>query len=94
MTDGNEKVQTDLRHLAGGVAHALKGMYGVDYEFVLIVVMPAGDEPDTVRLNTITAIQDSEKIAQIGQHLIDMAGAQRRQQELDPDNDGDVQGHA
>jgi hypothetical protein len=89
----NEKVQTDLRHLAGGVAHALKGMYGTDYEFVLIVVMPAADEPNTVRLNTVTGITDPDKMFQIGQHLIDMAKAQRGQQ-LDPDNDGDVQGHA
>lgn len=71
----NSKLHNDMRSLAGGINHAITTLNaGQPLDFMLVVVIPAGD--DEVTLNTITGIQDPYHIARIGQHLIDMAKAQ------------------
>jgi hypothetical protein len=87
-----DQIQGDLRTLAGGIDHAIKGMYGdKTFEFMLILCVPA--EEGFVTFNTISGITDPRSIAQVGQHLIDMAKSQGVQ-DLDPDLDDDVKGHA
>lgn len=86
---------TELEALANGIDYALRALNkGVSLEFMLILVKPSGD--GHVTLNTITGITDCEKIASIGQHLLDMARAQQDHSDkvLDEFDDKDVQGHA
>lgn len=88
----SKKVHEDLKALANGINHVLASRFGdLTPEFMLIIVQY--QEGDTVMLNTITGIQDPNKIHTIGQHLIDMAKAQT-EPSLDPNNDTDVKGHA
>ena len=88
----SRKVHEDLKALANGISHVLTSRFGdLTPEFMLIMVQY--QEGDQVTLNTITGIQDPNKIAIIGQHLIDMAKAQT-EPSLDPNNDSDVRGHA
>ena len=91
----SKKVHEDLKALANGINHVLTSRFGdLTPEFVLIIVQyQEGEQGDQVTLNTITGIQDPNKIATIGQHLIDMAKAQT-EPSLDPNNDSDVRGHA
>jgi hypothetical protein len=93
MTD---KPHPTLEHLANGIDFALRGMYGGrSLEFLLVLVQPTSDDGH-VTLNSITAITDPDKIASIGQHLVDMARAQQDHSDkaLDEYDDKDVQGHA
>jgi hypothetical protein len=90
-----KQAPTDLENLANGIDYALRALNkGVSLEFMLILVKPAGD--GQVTLNTITGITEAEKIAVIGQHLVDMARAQQDQADirLDEVNDDEIQGHA
>lgn len=92
------KVTDDLKALANGVNFALASMNdGRRLDFMLIVATPKGDDSDEVVLNTVPGIMNPYQIAQIGQHLIDMARAQitsAQEPSLDPDSDTDVRGHA
>jgi hypothetical protein len=93
MNDDDDNVHDDLKSLANGINFAIASLNkGKALDFLLILVKP-GESGDHVTLNTITGITDPGKIRQIGEHLIDMADA-HGQPALDPDEDGDVQGHA
>jgi hypothetical protein len=90
-----KQTPTELETLANGIDYALRALNkGTSMEFMLILVKPAGD--GHVTLNTITGITATEKIAIIGQHLLDMARAQQDQTDirLDEVNDDEIQGHA
>ena len=91
----SKKVHEDLKALANGIQHVMASRFeGPVPEFMLIMVQyQESDQGDQVTLNTITGIQEPNKIATIGQHLIDMAKAQS-EPSLDPNNDTDVKGHA
>jgi hypothetical protein len=94
MTKIMEQAPTEMETLANGIDFALRALNkGTPLEFALVLVKPAGD--GHVTLNTITGITDCEKIATIGQHLIDMARAQMAEAGgLDEFNDDEIQGHA
>jgi hypothetical protein len=86
---------SELEALANGVDFALRAMNkGVSLEFMLILVRPV--DGNHVTINTITAITEPEKIANIGQHLVDMARAQQDRDDirLDEHNDDEIKGHA
>jgi hypothetical protein len=86
---------TDIEALANGIDYALRALNkGVSMEFMLVLVKPTPD--GHVTLNTITGITDSDKIATVGRHLLDMARAQQDQADitLDEISDDEVQGHA
>jgi hypothetical protein len=90
-----KQAPSELETLANGIDYALRALNkGQSLEFMLVLVKPVED--GHVTLNTITGITDADKIATIGQHLLDMARAQQDQADikLDEVNDDEIQGHA
>jgi hypothetical protein len=89
----DDHIHDDLKSLANGINFAIASLNkGQPLEFLLILVRP-DESGEHVTLNTITGITDPGKIRQIGEHLVDMANA-HGQQELNPDDDSDIRGHA
>jgi hypothetical protein len=82
----------ELASLANGIDFALRGLYpDKSFEFLLVLAAPASN--DLTTFSTITGITDTDKLYSIGQHLMDMAKAQRSEG-LDEFEDDEIQGHA
>jgi hypothetical protein len=89
----SKQTHDDLKALANGINHVLTTRFqGSVPEFMLILVRP-DEGGEHVTLNTITGITEPGRIRLIGEHLVDMANA-HGPQELNPDDDSDIHGHA